>query len=118
MRNISKVWMLSIVAILFFLFCGCTSSQESDRQAEALVAKQSLLRSRHENASEIPILPERISDIRIEIRDREYDMPDFKEGFQNLDIMQITYGFYSDGTWYDYPSENYNLIGILGHKEF
>lgn len=55
-----------------------------------------------------PEIPNEVFDIRVQVKERAYDvgqLDDYK-------VMQIYYGFYSDGKWHDYPCENYDLVGI------
>lgn len=101
---------------LLIMFAGCSAGESELRKEEAEIAAASLDRSRPENAELLPEFTGEISDIRMTILDREYDAPSFEEDFQNLSMMQIWYGYCSNGIWYDYPSENYNLVGILEYE--
>lgn len=106
-----------LINCLLFTFSGCSNTERELRKEEASKAAASLDRSRPENAGLLPDLSGNISDIRMTILDREYDAPSFETDFQNLSMMQIWYGYNANGIWYDYPSENYDLIGILEFKD-
>lgn len=88
-----------------------------EEAAEDEKAFQSLERTRMENGREIPDPPADVSDIRMTILDREYETVSLFDDKQVLSMMQICYGYYADGMWHDYPSENYNLIGIFKHAD-
>lgn len=118
-KNIAfRIVMLSMAFLFFVLLSGCSSKEAELRTEEAERALASLDNSRPENARLLPDFSGTITDIRMNILDREYYVPSFEEDFQNLSMMQIWYGYCSDGTWYDYPSENYDLIGILENEDY
>lgn len=117
-KNYPLCILLIFMAVLLLLpLSGCSCNGSDPWAEEAERALESLERSRPENAGLYPDFTGEITDIRMTILDREYYAPSFEEDFQNLSMMQIWYGYYSDGVWYDLPSENYNLIGILGHED-
>ena len=75
----------------------------------------SIDRGRPENAECAPAPSDDITDIRMTVvpRDvRTMDMLGISELYENLTVLQIWYGYQSDGQWYDYPSENYELVGL------
>lgn len=55
-----------------------------------------------------PNIPDVVDDIRIQAKERDCG-DNIPEGYTAL---QIYYGYSVDGTWYDYPCENYDLKGI------
>lgn len=116
---ISSCIFTTILIILSFIFTlsGCFSPKMEFSEEEISKALASLDRSRPENADLHPDPSSNISDIRMAILDREYDAPSFETDFQNLSMMQIWYGYCSDGTWHDFPSENYDLVGILQYED-
>jgi len=72
---------------------------------------------RPENSAEIPSPPNEITDIRMTVISRPYEPPALVSGnFKNIDLLQIWYGYQAEESWYDYPSENYELIGIYENK--
>ena len=66
-------------------------------------------------ATAVPDFSEEITDIRISAATCEKYELDFShsKNFRNLTILQILYGYYSDGEWHDVPAENYDYVGIL-----
>ena len=110
---------LCCIAIFFslLLLCGCSNDPAFHADtSEALRAVDSLNEGRPEDADFLPELSKDISDVRITIVPRTYDPPSDYADLQDLSFMQIWYGYYADGQWNDYPSENYELSGILQHN--
>lgn len=71
--------------------------------------------SRRIEALKKPDIPDNITDVRIQVKERDCG-ENIPHGYTAL---QIYYGFYSDGKWQDYPCENYDLAGIyLDRGEF
>lgn len=67
-----------------------------------------LNKSRPIEALEKPNVPDNVTDVRIQVKERDCG-DNIPAGYT---AMQIYYGFYSDGKWHDYPCENYDLKGI------
>lgn len=114
-----KIWSYFYIMLLIpiFTICGCSTLHVDPafhaNQDEMRRATASLHQSRPENASIFPDLTKNITDLRVSAVPRAYDPPSDFEDFQNISLMQIWYGYYADGIWYDHPSENYNLKGIF-----
>ncbi len=68
--------------------------------------------TRMDNGRIIPNIPGDVSDVRMTILDREYETTSYFDSELVLSMMQICYGYCVDGVWNDFPSENYDLIGI------
>ncbi len=60
------------------------------------------------DALEVPDFSGEITDVRMRVRERVY-YP-VNELFEQVTMLQIYYGYCSDGQWYDMPCENYDLI--------
>ena len=66
-----------------------------------------------------PVIPEKVDDVRITVVERDCLDKRFNYPFTELQPLQMYYGYCIDGVWYDYPSENYDIIGLKwGHGEF
>ena len=66
-------------------------------------------------ATAVPDFSEDITDIRISAatcEEYELDFSNYKN-FRNLTLLQILYGYYSDGEWHDVPAESYDYVGIF-----
>lgn len=81
--------------------------------------EKSLNAGRPEGATALPDFSGEITDIRVSVvpRDLEvdpaYDGFFAAEAFKSKTLLQIYYGYLSDGTWYDMPRENYDLREIF-----
>lgn len=81
-------------------------------------SKDPLTLGRPENAEELPDLSKDISSIRMTVVSRPYTPPSLLAGnYEKIELLQIWYGYQEGNTWYDHPSENYNLIGIYENEE-
>ena len=69
--------------------------------------------SRPAEATKFPDIKADISDIRVSVIKRDVQFTG--DGFRDIDIMQIYYGYLVDGQWHDFPCENYELCGILSN---
>lgn len=47
----------------------------------------------------------------------KYLLEGFEDSLQNQELVQITYGFYSQGQWYDFPCEYYDLVSIFNPRD-
>ena len=52
-----------------------------------------------------------VSDIRVTVRKRDvnFERLGTDSGYENVEVLQIYYGFLSDGKWVDIPAENYDI---------
>ena len=65
---------------------------------------------------EKPDIPDDVTDVRVTVK--PYEDKYTKKYNQNteskIQYLRAYYGFYSNGEWYDYPIESYDLISIFG----
>ena len=110
-----KTALLLIIGLLLLNFSGCTlvGYLFIPDMSPGLVEE-----ARPENAEVLPDLERDISEIRMTILEREYIPSKYNEPYHNLSMMQIWYGYYSEGVWYDHPCENYDLIGLFEYREW
>lgn len=104
---------LMLLCCIPFLLVESMFEEMATEAAEYDKSKDPLTLGRPENAAELPDLSREISDIRMTVVPREYEPPTlFAGNFENISVLQIWYGYCSEGTWYDHPSENYDLLGV------
>lgn len=98
--------MVSLVYILIMLlFCGCS-----------LLTVESNIPHPPE-ATVLPNFSGEITDIRVQAagcKDYQLDLSQYHD-FKDKTLLQIQYGYFMDGQWYDIPSENYELKGIFSN---
>lgn len=109
-----KSIILILLCILAILTCsGCSSL----RYLFPTIEERSANAGRPPEATQWPEFTDEITDIRLSVveRDIEFD-PDRSSPFKNQTHLQIFYGYQMNGEWYDIPSENYELKGILQYE--
>ena len=132
MRNHVQLlkWLIIILLIIFLcLFSACqdgnSAPQFTSQITETIPARvtqdftqEILNKYRPAEAALLPDFSTEIQDIRFSVKPREHvpqttgiDEIDVK--LQNQTYLQIYYGYYSNGKWYDIPCENYELKGIF-----
>ncbi len=95
--------------VLVLICSGCSARSNENKTNDLNVVR--LNESRPQNATGFPNVNLQISDVRVQVAKRNARLEG--NGFEDINLMQIYYGYYSDGQWFDYPSENYELVGIL-----
>lgn len=108
-----------LVCTLCLLLNGCKLAEFLDSfYTDSYYAEFN--QNRPTNGSEFPQLDGEISDIRIQVQGREYSTYGADEAYiwDNVDLLQIYYGFQKNGEWYDYPSENYDIVSIFNAYDY
>lgn len=119
---------LLIIAGLLSL-CGCENtgfvSQFPSQITETIpnpVTKEFSLaildKYRPEDAARYPDFSGEITDIRFSVAPREYvgqstGIEFVDSQYRNKTLLQVYYGYQTNGQWYDIPCENYDLKGIF-----
>lgn len=76
---------------------------------------------RPETATLLPDFTGEITDLRITAVPRNFEVDTNLWGakyFEDIILLQIYYGYQSDGVWYDIPCENYDLKGIFYDSDY
>ena len=111
-----KIINRALLTIAFVITCFFLSYLVSSIKDTYYFRKEaaSLNDGRPAGAEMIPHPPAEVSELRIKAVSREY-FPYSLVGKteENYSLIQIWYGFFSNGQWKDYPCENYDLVGIL-----
>lgn len=112
----SDMHLRRINILLFMILCvsaitlsGCTDPVEST--ATHTIAHPP-------EATDVPDFSGNITEIRIKAascKDYQLDLSRYTN-FKDKTLLQIQYGYLSDGNWHDIPSENYELKGIFDNE--
>lgn len=102
----STKWFICIICLILSLFAsGCNTSTENGipHPPEAIA---------------IPDFSGEITDVRIQTVTCESYKLDLSQytNFKGKTLLQIEYGYQSDGEWFDIPCENYELKGIFENE--
>lgn len=95
-----------LVGIITSLLCGCSIVEQE-------YANYMFEKGRPKEGTALPDFSGNITDVRMTVKERDYGPYYDHPMYENLTMIQIYYGYLSDGEWHDMPCENYNLIGVF-----
>lgn len=102
--------MIAVVIVVAISFASC-SHENYKTMTHQEKYEYMLDRSRPAEAYQMPDFSGEITDVRITVkkRDMDYSQLTGKPEEKNVEVIQIYYGYLSDGKWQDIPAENYDL---------
>lgn len=106
----------SIVLLAVVLLCGCAAGDaeidtKSNEDNSLSLYMEVIGENRPAEAFLTPDFSGGVSDVRVTVRKRDVDIDRLgaDSGYENIEVLQIYYGYLSDGKWVDIPAENYDL---------
>lgn len=105
--------MIAVVIVIAISFASCSYNIYQAMTPQEKY-KYMLDRSRPAEAYQMPDFSSEITDVRITVRERniDYALLPGNSGDENVKVIQIYYGYLSNGKWHDIPAENYALKGL------
>ena len=114
MKKQTILKILVAILVVLLLPSGCDAAFGLYLEYRSNAVSESLAQDRPDSASQLPVLTDAITDVRMTVVPRAYK-PMFPFGGENKDrtYLQIYYGYFADGAWTDLPIENYELVGVF-----